>query len=168
MIARDLAEGATDLAIDAPLQDTVDLMQRTLLSERYVCALRPGQPAAGERLDLDRYLSLGHVHVSSRRHGAGPVDHALKALGYKRRVKVRLQNYLSAPEIVLNSDLSVTLTENFARGLGFETLDLPFDVPRLEFKLYWHRMRHDDPTNLWLRELVLAPFDHSSIGTVPD
>lgn len=162
-LARDLAEGTTDLAIDVPLKDPVDLMHQSLHSERHVCAVRPGHPLAGEALTLDAYLALGHLHISGRRRGAGLVDYALKAIGCRRNIKVRLQHYLSVPEIMRGSDLAATLTENLARGLGLEILDLPFDVPPLELVLYWHRMLDDDPTNLWLRELVLglAPFEHT-------
>lgn len=162
MIARELAAGATDLAIDARLEDTTDLLQQKLHSERYVCALRQGHPLAGKPLTLDGYLGLGHAHVSGRRRGAGHVELALKAIGSRRNVKVRLQHYMSAPDIITTSDLALTLPENLTHSLGLKILDLPFEVPRLDLMLYWHRTLDEDPTNRWLRQLVLelGPFEN--------
>ncbi len=158
VIAKELASGGLDLAIDVPLEDTTDLLHRTLHRERYVCALRPGHPFVNKPLSLETYLSLGHINVSGRRRGAGFVDHALRSIGGKRNVKLRVQHYRSAVPVALSSDLALTITEKLARSLGFAVLDLPFDVQPLEFSLYWHRTHDEDPANCWLREAVLALF----------
>lgn len=158
-IAAELASGGLDLAIDVPLDHATDLLHAPLHRERYVCALRPDHPMVGRALTLETYLGLGHINLSGRRRGAGYVDLALRNLGRKRSVKLRMQHYRSAVPVLQQSDLALTITEQLARSLGFAVLDLPFEVPPLEFNLYWHRTHADDPANLWLRRLVLGLFD---------
>ena len=158
-ILRDLASGALDLAIDVPLENAADLVHAPLLSQRYVCAVRRGHPWAGRSLSLDDYLNLGHVHVSGRRRGGGLVDIALHRLGKRRAVKLRLQHYHSAAPVIRNSDLALTITEDLARDLDFEVLELPFDVPELAFNLYWHRRLDEDPANRWIRSQVTELFE---------
>ena len=52
-LPRELAAGALDLAIDAPLIDDPQLNQIALLTDRYACMLRRDHPFGGDRLSLD-------------------------------------------------------------------------------------------------------------------
>lgn len=157
-IARELASGGLDLAIDVPLENARDLLHAPLHSERYVCALRPDHPLAAAPLSLESYLGLGHITVSGRRRGAGYVDLALRAMGHRRNIRLRVQHYRSAIPVLRASDLALTITEELARSLGFAVLDLPFEVAPLAFNLYWHRTHDEDPANLWLRRILRGLF----------
>ncbi|GAA6162394.1 LysR family transcriptional regulator [Pelagimonas sp. KU-00592-HH] len=162
-ILRDLASGALDLAIDVPLENAADLVHVPLVSQRYVCAVRRGHPLAGQALTIEEYLALGHVHVSGRRRGGGLVDFALQRIGKRRALKLRLQHYHSAAPVIRTSDLALTITEDLARDLDFEVLELPFDVPELAFNLYWHRLLDEDPANLWIRNQVIGLFSDVNV-----
>ena len=93
-LARELASGGLDLALDVPLFSVPQLCRQRVSSDRYVCVLRPGHAMAGEPLTLERYLRLEHIHVSSRRRGIGHVDMALEQLGLARHLRLRLKNYV--------------------------------------------------------------------------
>tara|TARA_R110002073_G_scaffold306866_4_gene476274 strand:- start:979 stop:1875 length:897 start_codon:yes stop_codon:yes gene_type:complete len=153
-LLRDLASGAVDLAIDAPVLSDPQLCHLPLLKERYVCMLRKGHPLAGDRLTLDDYLSLQHIHVSSRRTGPGYVEQALNNMGKSRDVHLRLQHYMIAPGVALASDLALTAPLRLVQAYDAQIYELPFALPELELHLYWHKSRDKDPANRWMRQLI--------------
>ena len=84
---KELAAGRLDFAVDAPLNTDPQVRHVKLMDDRYVCAMRKGHPMAGkEKLSLDDYLSLTHIHISSRRSGLGYVDLALGKMGIQRMI----------------------------------------------------------------------------------
>lgn len=148
---RELAAGRLDLAIDAPLVSDPQLLHAPLLSEPYVCFLRQGHPMAGQPLTQERYLALDHIHVSSRREGLGHVDTALNQLGLQRRIQMRVQHYLVAPQVARRTDMALTAPARLVRDETLLALPLPFPVPPLALHLYWHRGADGDHANTWLR-----------------
>ena len=154
-VARELATGALDLAIDAPSSIDPQLRHGPLMSERYVCMLRRGHPLAGQKLTLENYLALGHIHISSRREGLGHVDAALHLLGKPRNIRMRVQHYMVAPLIALRTDLALTAPLGLMRGIDAIQLELPFALPAMEWHLYWHRSADRDQANRWLRDKLL-------------
>ena len=156
-MAASLARGDIDIAVDAPLVVDSQLEHVPLLSDRYVCAFRPGHPLARqEELSLEDYLALGHIHVSSRRQGLGIVDTALRKMGLQRRIVMWSPHYLAAPLQVLQNDLALTLPYRAARQYELDIRELPLAVPNLDFHLYWHRKLDNDPAHRWLRDLLLS------------
>jgi len=152
----ELAAGSLDFALDVPLF-SVPLLCRQLVSrERYVCAMRPGHPAAAEPLTLGRYLGLNHVHVSTRRQGVGHVDRALERLGRTRGIRLRMMSYMAAPQVVASTDLVLTIPRSLASMYGLAMLELPFEVDTLDQYLYWHRNADEDRANAWLRGILLG------------
>jgi len=154
-VPRELAAGALNLAIDAPLIHAPQLCHSPLMSERHVCMLRSGHPLAGQELGLTDYLGLGHIHVSSRREGLGHVDTALSKLGKTRKIQMRVQHYMMAPLIAMRTDLALTAPSGLAQGYDAKQFELPFALPALEMHLYWHRSADRDQANVWLRDQLL-------------
>ncbi len=155
-LTAELASGRLDLAIDVPSLATASATRAPLPPQHYVCMLRPDHPAARTPLTLERYLDLGHVHVSSRRRGAGHADIALSRLGAERDIRLRVQHYLVAPLIVATTDLALTAPAALARGHELAILDLPFAVEPLDWQIYWHPSADREPANAWLRERLLG------------
>ncbi len=151
-VSRQLASGMLDLAVDAPLLNDPQLRLMPMMEEAYVCMLRAGHPLAQRPLQLEDYLSLGHVHVSSRRQGMGHVDLALHRLGRRRDIRMRVQHYLVAPQIVQQTDLALSAPLRLAAGHPLRVLQLPFALPALSLHLYWHRSADLDQANQWLRD----------------
>jgi DNA-binding transcriptional LysR family regulator len=78
-----LSSGQLELAIDIVGAGNTQLCHAPLFRERYVCAVRNNHPDIGDTLSLEQYLSLGHIHVSSRRQGQGLVDLESQLLWHK-------------------------------------------------------------------------------------
>jgi DNA-binding transcriptional LysR family regulator len=155
-----LSQGTVEIASDIPLADTGNLVAQVALRDPYVCALRPDHPLADEPLTLERYLSLTHIHVSSRPKGAGAVDLALRKSGTRRKIGLRTHSYLAVADMVRNSDMGVTLTRSWALAQGLTTLPLPLTVAPMEIRLYRHLRSDGDAAILWLFDLIADALDH--------
>ncbi len=153
-LVRELSAGQVDIAIDVPLINDSNVLHRPISKEHYVCVLRHGHPLLKKPFTLENYLSLQHVHVSSRRTGGGYVDYALGKLGLKRTIAVRLQHYMAAPEIIRNSDMALTVPRPLAERADLPSVEVPCEFEPLEWHLYWHKAADNDKANRWLRELI--------------
>jgi len=155
----ELASGNLDLAIDIPLSPDSQIRQAPLFSHPHVCVVRNDNPLVGDSLDLQSYLNLHHIHISSRRGGLGHVDLALGKMGRRRHIALRTQHYLATPELVSKTDLALTVPQVFAdflvSKLQVKYLPMPFDVPNLESYLYWHESTDQDRANKWMRDLLM-------------
>lgn len=152
--SKDLASGALDFVVDVPMNHDANLCHQRLSTEEYVCAVREGHPLLNQELDLKAYLELTHVHISSSKRKQGHVDIALNALGHSRNIQLRLQHYLSAPRIIRHTDLACTMPVRLAKAYGLVGIPLPFEMPQLEWHLYWHKSADGDQANKWLRDTL--------------
>ncbi len=154
---KELAAGRLDFAVDAPLNTDPQVRHVKLMEDRYVCAMRKGHPLAGkDKLSLDDYLGLTHIHISSRRNGLGHVDLALGKMGLQRKIALRSQHYLMASQVLQQTDMVMTVPERFARRHELHWFNLPVnDVPSVETHLYWHESTDQDPANRWMREQMI-------------
>lgn len=150
--AEELKAGRSDLLLDAPVFNARELQQRPLASFPYVVAMRRGHPLARRKLTETTYLAAEHLHVSSRRQGRGQVDIALHGLGRRRRVAMRVQNYLVAARIAQQTDLLWTVPGVLLPLVDLASRPLPFEVAPLQWHLFWHGNADSDPANIWMRE----------------
>lgn len=153
-VVHELASGQIDLALDAnPFADP-QLISLQVLTDEFVCAVRPGHPAIGNRVTLKQYLELSHAHASSRRQGLGQIDLALKRLGVQRRIVVRTPYHLGLPHIVAVSDLLASIPRSLADAHKLRALRLPFETPPAEVYAIWHKSANADGAHLWLRGML--------------
>ncbi|HEY6456342.1 MAG TPA: LysR family transcriptional regulator [Steroidobacteraceae bacterium] len=147
------------------------IMPRRYLSEAHPCEAlfddeftgiawldNPLIPASGH-LSLEAYMSLGHVTSRFASARAGTVDEwFVDQLGHKRNVEVITMNFTSVFSAVLGTKRVATihrrLAAYFAQYLPIRVFDAPFEVPRLEEAVQWHRQFDADPGLLWLREVL--------------
>ena len=151
-----LSSGQLELAIDIVGRTNPQLCHAPLIRERHVCLVRSDHPGVGDTLSLEQYLALEHIHVSSRREGQGLVDMELNRMGYQRNIRLRLQHYMVAPDVVRRSNLALTVPSHCARLAGLRALELPFVMPAQDSHLLWHRSADGDRANRWLRERIVA------------
>ncbi|WP_394836020.1 LysR family transcriptional regulator [Pendulispora rubella] len=157
-----LVAGELDLALiggSVPTPST-GLRRVSLYREPFAVIARPGHPRVGRRLDLSRYLELGHVLVSVEGRRDGVVDRALAKLGKTRRVALRVPHFISAPMAVLHSDHVCTLPSSVARRarelLGLRVFSPPLAVPASDVVALWPARHDHDPARRWFRELFLS------------
>lgn len=152
---KSLSAGQLDFVMDAPLLTNDQLCHAPLFEGEYVAVVREDHPVVKEKLTLERYLELSHVHISSRTSGPGYVDYALERINAKRRIVVRTQHYLMVPKLVIDTDLCATVPSYFADIPGTVALPLPFEMGPQGHHLYWHRSRDSDPAIQWVKNVIL-------------
>ncbi|MES2258212.1 MAG: LysR family transcriptional regulator [Pseudomonadota bacterium] len=160
-----LTVGTLAAVVDVMLPLTHNIHHTYLSGGKMVVVARKGHPAVEGRISLAAYLDQDHILASSRRLGPGLEDHELSRLGFQRRVKLRCQHYWTACQVVSTSDMLLTMPESYAGTtnalLGNQVVPFPVDIPAQDIFLYWHASADNDPANRWLREQVIAAFQHS-------
>ena len=165
----ELASGRLDLVLaGAEVEQVLALdrepMRTRVIDEPFCCLLRRGHPALARPLDLQTYVALPHVLVSTTGGESGIVDDALAALGMCRRVAVTVPSFPAAAYIVASSDLIATLPKavtDRADLLDVEIRTPPLDLPRSVAYLWWHPRFQHDPGHTWWRHALakaLSPF----------
>lgn len=150
-----LTDGTADVTIGGPLQGP-GLRRRVLYYERLLCAVRADHPQVGETLDLETWLSLGHI-VYSGSGSSSPIDTMLHKRGLARRVVVRTPRMVGGPLIVARTDfvytgLSAPLRE-LAGKLSLRLFPVPLPLPTTTFEtvMTWHERYDQEPGAKWLR-----------------
>lgn len=155
----DLKAGNIDILLDTPLVNAKHLSQMHLGESPYVVAMRKKHPMARRDLSMEDYLACGHIHVSSRRKGRGQMDVALHNLGFRRRIPMRVRNYLIAAKIAEQTDLLWTVPSVLAKELPLQSTPLPFNVDPLVWNLYWPKGKENDPAIQWMSALLKESAD---------
>ena len=156
---RELASGAIDFSIDPPLQSDQYLKHEKIYQEDYVMIVREDHPILEkEKITIEDYLDLSHIHITNRKTGMGHVDMTLYKLGLTRDIYLRAQHFLVAPYIVEQSDMAITTTKGFAVDRNLAWRELPFDIDPLVLHLYWHENNDNESSSKWMRDLMLKTY----------
>jgi DNA-binding transcriptional LysR family regulator len=155
----DLAIGHFPALLGALLAEgeRATLRHRQLHRTDYVCVMRAGHPLAAGELTLDRYCAAHHVLVSVSGRAYAEVDEALALIGRRRRVLLTVNQYHTAAQVVLHTDLLTVLPQTFVTASmppGMVTHPLPVDIGPLTVEMVWLARRENDPPQRWLRDLV--------------
>ncbi len=157
-VATRLASGGVDAAIDVCLELPAEILSERVASEEFCVVARQGSAAAKRPLDLETYLARDHVQISARQEGDGFEDAALRRLGRRRRIRMRCQHYLAAYHAARGSDLVATLPRRVAAMFQdpetVAILAAPEEIGRMDFHVYWHASRTNDPAARWSRGMV--------------
>jgi DNA-binding transcriptional LysR family regulator len=125
--------------------------------------LRADHPVTVKKLSLKQYLQLEHAVVRAESRTEEVIERYLARRKIRRQIVLTTPHFASAPMIVAQSDLIVTIPLPLARYFSsvsarLRVVGLPFEPPRIELKQIWHRKYHHDERNRWLRALVCRLF----------
>ena len=153
-----VGQGRIDLAIGVFPAPGADICTEVLFEETFTCLLdRRSLPENGV-LDLDSYLARPHLLVSMDGNTRGEVDNVLRARGLKRRVAVNVPHWGTAPGMIADTDLILTVATRTLTNVPFgDTLVAtapPLTVAPFNYVQAWHNRFNQDPAHRWLRELV--------------
>lgn len=158
-LSREFAAGQLDFALDVPLVNDPQLVNEPLAHDRFVCVARPEHPELdGKNISLEQYLSLPHIHISSRRRGQGYIDLHLNRQGLHRDIRLRVQHSRAAPPVAAQTNMLLTIPETLAKDHKLAIYDLPFDLPNVDWHLYWHSNYSLDKAHQWMRGVILDIF----------
>jgi DNA-binding transcriptional LysR family regulator len=173
-VAAELERGSIDLAIGYfPDLKARNFYQQALYVDSFASLIRSGHRITAATLSIKQYLQLEHAVVRAESRTEEVIERYLARKRIRRRVSLTIPHFASAPMIVAQSDLIVTIPEPlahyFARvAANLRVIGLPFEPPKIALKQFWHRKYHRDARNRWLRKLVCRLFqdrcDDSMVG----
>jgi DNA-binding transcriptional LysR family regulator len=168
-VAAGLESGSIDLAVGYyPDLKKNNFFQQVLFSDTFASLVRLDHPLTARKLTLKQYLQLEHAVVHAESRTEEVIERYLSRRKLRRQVVLSTPHFASAPIIVAQSDLIVTIPEPLARyfarvSANVRMIGLPFDPPRIQLKQFWHRKFHHDQRNVWLRSRVCALFQKQGI-----
>jgi LysR family transcriptional regulator, nod-box dependent transcriptional activator len=130
-----------------------------LRAVNWVCAVSNDHPTVRDSLTLEQYVGLRHMFGRPGGY-TGTADQLVRnLLGIEIRIHMTLPSLLQLPLALPGSTLAATLPERVAKlyidALPIKILPLPFEVPRTQEVLLWHKRHEPDPAHSWLRELIV-------------
>jgi DNA-binding transcriptional LysR family regulator len=163
-VPHELESGGIDLAIGYfPDLQKSNFFQQALFTDSFASLIRADHPIAASKLTIRQFLQLEHAVVRVESRTEEVIERYLARKKLRRRVVLTTPHFASAPIIVAQSDLIVTVPEPLARyfagvSADLRVIGLPFEPPRIEMKQFWHRNFHHDARNRWLRTLIYELF----------
>jgi len=153
-----LDHGRIDLAFGylPALRDTRNVR---LFPDRYIILVRRGHPLAAGRprrpIRLSDLQALDFITVRTHAY----TRNALQALGLEHRIRMTTEHFMGLPSIIQVTDLAVIMPRNialsFAPPEGHTIIEAAFPMREFDVSLHWSRRYDADPSNRWLRKLVL-------------
>jgi DNA-binding transcriptional LysR family regulator len=147
------------LGAGGQIGEAVPFEHQRLYAGEYVCVMRKGHPLADQPLTIADYCGARHLLVSFSGRPYGFVDEALASIGQQRRIVITVNQFFTAGQVVVNSDLLTVLPRHFVPTTGMVNQlvlrELPFDVPPVHVEALWHRRLQHDSAHQWLREQLL-------------
>jgi DNA-binding transcriptional LysR family regulator len=159
----ELRNGTLDLAIgyfpDARYL-APGLLMDSLSQENNVVIARRGHRMWKGKLTVDKFTELDHAAVIYRNQVWGLIDNELASRGLRRRLRLALPHCLSVLHAVASNDLVAciqeSVVERYGKGLNLTSCPEPLGLPPFVLRMVWHRQRDNDPSHLWLRELIVT------------
>lgn len=153
-----LEAGEADLALGFMPQLEAGFYQQSLFRQHYVCMASADHPRIRDGLTLAQFEAEEHAVVSSSGTGHLIVDREIARQNIRRRVALRVPNFVGVAFVVEHTDLLVTIPTRLGEVLAgrghFRTFPVPFELPDYAVKQHWHERYHHDPGNRWLRRLI--------------
>ncbi|MEI8145857.1 MAG: LysR family transcriptional regulator [Alphaproteobacteria bacterium] len=153
--ARQLDAGTLDIALGG--QDPFpDLQWTNLFSDRLVFAVDARHPLARRRaVTISDIVAFPHAVITVVASRMNIIDKELIGLGLSRQQRLKIPYFLSAPSIILGTDLILTIPEVGARRLQQSTaitlLEIPILIPEYRYKMFWGRKNDDRLFHQWVR-----------------
>ena len=121
------------LGFDVSLETPSRIQQQSLFDDVFVSIVRKGHPYINDTLTLEQYVAMEHILISPSGGQVGIVDHWLKQHHLSRKVALMVPHFLSAPMIVAQTDMILTLpyriAEKFVQMAPLQLLHTPIALP---------------------------------------
>ncbi|MCK9381049.1 MAG: LysR family transcriptional regulator [Sulfuritalea sp.] len=156
--ARMLESGEADLVLGFIPQLEAGFYQQLLFRQNFVCMVAADHPRIADQLSLVQFEAEDHAVISSSGSAPSIIEREISRQGIKRRVALKIPNFLGAAFVIEHTDLLVTIPRRLGdvlQGRGaFRIFPVPFELPEYEVKQHWHERYHQDQGNRWLRGVV--------------
>ncbi len=144
-----------------------------LFTDRIVCVLDRSVRERRRPPSLTHYLGAPHIRTQGvdRTTTGQVVDSAVARHGSTLIIAVQVQNYLTMPAMIVDTDLIATVPRRIAEALVTDTtLEIappPLRLPQLRMSAYWHERRQHDPAHRWLRQVIVEEAQRLPVAKPP-
>jgi DNA-binding transcriptional LysR family regulator len=153
-----LEDGKLDMVIGVKQEFGSNINQQYLFSDREVCIMRTGHPTISSTLTIEQYIGAEFVGLSVSEYEEQAIDVKLKKMGERRKIRLIVENEVTIPNLVANTDLLanvVKLVANaFVSWLPIKILPLPIPITDIKVYQYWHTRHQKEPAHAWLRQTI--------------
>lgn len=156
-----LREDRCDLLITPLPPSGVDIVQKRLLSDHYVCYFDPKtRSAPAGRGD---YLAARHITVVYTDNERLDFDRRLAAHGYHRDIAISVPSFSGVPAFLRGSRMLASMPSLLGPGVmqGFAQTRIPLasrtrTLAELPMFMVWHQRYQKDPAHRWIRTQLEA------------
>ena len=154
-----LSTNNLDFVVDPVIPVSNEINSTKVFEDDFVVMHREGHEISKMKdVSVDNILDQKHLHVSGRKRGLHLIDVELDKIGYKRKVALRCQHFLIAPSIIQSTDLVLMGTRSFAKRNNLSFVEIPIDIPSMEYFLIWHKSDEGDGGHNWMKDLIIKAF----------
>ena len=159
MMMEQVIEGQLDLAFGVFNQARPKyIQQKILFKERFISVMDRQFLGETATLDLDTWLNYPHILVAVQTFAADEIDRVLAEIGRQRNIHLILPHWSVAAEVLLGTDLILTVAEKTIQTGRFPKqltcFTPPFSIPQFDFSMIWHRNKDSDPALQWLLGVI--------------
>lgn len=151
-----LREDRCDLLITPLPPSGVDIVQKRLLSDHYVCYYDAN--ARDAPAGRAAYLAARHVTVVYTDNERLDFDRRLAANGFQRDIAISVPSFSGVPSFLRGSQMLASMPSLLASGImrGFDQVPIPLasrtrTLAELPMFMVWHQRYQKDPAHRWIR-----------------
>jgi DNA-binding transcriptional LysR family regulator len=152
-----LREDRCDLLITPLPPSGIDIVQKRLLQDHYVCYYDSRVRSAPAT--HAQYLAARHITVVYTDNERLDFDRRLEASGLHRDIAISVPSFSGVPAFLRGSDMLASMPSLLAGDVvrGFASVRIPLPsragaLAKLPMYMVWHQRYQKDPAHLWLRE----------------
>ena len=154
-----LATNNLDFVVDPVIPCSNEFNSLKVFEDDFVAIHRDGHDISKiKNITIEDIVNEKHIHVSRRKMGGHLIDIELDKIGLKRNVALRCQHFLIAPPIIKSTDLILMATRSFAKRNNLSFVEIPIEIPSMEYFLIWHKSDEGDGGHIWMKDLITKAF----------
>lgn len=160
-----LLGGQSDFAItiSARLLDRLDkhddvLASEKLFTDQFVVAISKDNAHTGDAITFEEFCAMGYIETRFGGVIAGVSEQILKQQPRQPHICGWMPNFQLTLDAVGQTDMVTILPALLVELKGdlhnVRALPVPFEMPILEERLYWHRRNDNDPGHRWMAQTL--------------
>lgn len=151
----ELVNGSVDIILSIHRGNVPSsIIAESVIQDEMVCVIDKTHPLANKEITLDDFLEYPHsiLHTGSDEL---IVDKVLSSLNKKRKVLKISPSFVASVTSIKDTNMILTVPTCMVypamRLVDLEIHKVPFELPKLEFSMYWHKRNEDRRAHKWYR-----------------